>query len=185
MNFVKDCHNPKFVQVGNRRIYLCGWRDCYTKELKKISKLDIFIALDTSWTELLPISYAASTELIQSLTEFNHDGLSNLIIWRIPDGHIDTDIANEVYRLLQKYNIGFGCLGGHGRTGWLLGYLINKIERLCGDKLLHEVRDRWCDEAIESSIQFKSLGIRMPQEEKKFTWLANVDCLSHLNSDMT
>lgn len=128
------CHGTKKIQVGRYTIWvsnISSYKDC-------LNEVDIFFALDRS--------YSVS--------------ISNVYFKLIQDGEFDFFIANSIYKtIIGGKKVGFGCVGGHGRTGWLLAYLICRIEGLQGSELVYEVRKRLCKEAIESFYQATSLGM--------------------------
>jgi hypothetical protein len=155
-------HKPKFVSVGNNKVFLCGSSDIETdRHLRIISNLDLFIGMDSSWDRYQPLS--SSNPLIQHIyIKFRKDEgtLINLAIVEVADCGIHERLAKEIIALFRTgKRIGFGCYGGHGRTGWMLGKLIKDIEHIEGNELIEIVRHRWCKEAIESKEQFKSLGV--------------------------
>lgn len=156
---MKDCHSPKYIKVGKSYVYICGLYDLSSTTLKEINKLDIFFGLDRSWHKHLQIVYTNyfCKEFQKNILFKN---IHNLFVYHIPDRSIDEDFAYEVIKKFTcGWKIGFGCMGTHGRSGWLLGKLIKKIERLNGKKLLEQVRKRLCKNAVESFDQFESLGI--------------------------
>jgi hypothetical protein len=171
-------HRPKFVKVGSRKVFLCGLNDVeYYRSYvnRSIATLDIFIALDDQWDKYEPKHF--SNPIVEQLyRKFYSCGFPNLAIIEIYDGDVNEDLAKEIIRLFKEgKKIGFGCVGGHGRTGWLLGKLIKSVEGLKGDDLVEAVRHRWCKEAIESEDQFKSLGVNYrhyiaDEPYGKFSW---------------
>lgn len=173
-------HKPKFVPVGNKEVFLCGYSDIETRRvIRTISNLDVFIAMDSSWDNYQP-KYPKNP-IVQALYDKFHNGqdeLDNLALIEVEDRGIHERLAKEVVSLFKKgFRIGFGCYGGHGRTGWLLGKLIKEVENIEGDKLIRTIRKRWCEEAVESKEQFKSLGvghkgwIKEPMRLSNYSWM--------------
>jgi len=76
---------------------------------------------------------------------------------RIPDANV-IEVANGMLELAREgKSVEFGCIGGHGRTGCLLGimYLIDKGPGLVkdGDEVIDWVRAAVCDNCIEGKQQ--------------------------------
>lgn len=46
-----------------------------------------------------------------------------------------------------------GCMGGHGRTGTLWACVLGKMENLSAHRAILELRDRYCEKAVESKTQ--------------------------------
>jgi hypothetical protein len=84
------------------------------------------------------------------------------IVWEIDDGRVDSDLPNHVVTLLKAgYSLGWGCLGGHGRTGWLAAKVHQILTGCTGREAVKHIQDNYCPDAIESVVQFANLGTTM------------------------
>ena len=127
---------------------------------------DLFVALDSMWmgywapvvsvglpdVELpKPISPMILVEWpdLSALPSNTMDWLSKTIINKINDGE----------------RVEIGCVGGHGRTGYLLSVLI-ALEEGCGaGAAIKRVRERYCSEAVESYRQLEAVYEFLGEEE--------------------
>lgn len=168
-------HKPKFVKVGGSsflfpgKVFLCGKFDLEEEHLPIIAALDVFIGMCNSWEKYLPKTY--SNPILRKLSKIlsTKECLPNLFVHEVRDGGVDEELAKAVITLFKEgLRIGFGCLSGHGRTGWLLGKLIREIEGIEGKELVEIVRERWCKKAIESIAQFSSLGVDWMEFKSEF-----------------
>lgn len=163
----KVCHSPKWVQIGKHSIYLCGSRDFDKDEegcRKEIAKLDVFFGLDSyQWRDeekVEPKRYVNSyLESLRKRFFEDEDVPDNIMVAHISD----RGTSGFVYYLLRKVieegkKVGFGCMGGHGRTGWLAAKLIKYFEGCTGDEAVKRIRSRLCEECVESEAQVKDLG---------------------------
>ena len=83
----------------------------------------------------------------------------HLVIWEVTDGRIDPGVADFALNLLRAgFKVGWGCMGGHGRTGWLAAKVHQLITDCSGDEAVNHVRDNYCLEAVESQLQLTDLG---------------------------
>lgn len=162
------CEHPLVVKVGERKIVVISWKD-YEPQLHAhlLNVLDVFIGLDSAWARqearvkkkeepfvnvylgkvLEKYMKYAECKTILGL-EMKDRSIS------IPHFYLCRDLLDEGKK------IGFGCYAGHGRTGWLLGMLIQHYEKCDGDEAVRRVRKRFCPECVESSTQIKSLGCK-------------------------
>ncbi len=156
----RDCHNSKYAKVGDSCVFLCGKDNLDLYAIREIKKLDIFIGMDESWSKFLPRNY--SNKFCKLFKQFvGSTEIENLFIHKVYDRGVDEDFADAVIKVfMNNWKIGFGCMGGHGRTGWLFGKLLYKVEELRGEKLLKQIRKRLCKQALESKDQFESLGLK-------------------------
>lgn len=155
-----NCHSAKWVNVGLSQVYVAGWYDIDIESLKEIRTLDLFIGLVDNFDSMLPSSHIGNSFVQTFYRMIDGVTLKNLAIYPVRDYGIDKKLAETVIDLFkQGVKIGFGCMAGHGRTGWLLGSLIRAIEGLQGDELKKAIRERLCQKALEGKTQFEDLGI--------------------------
>lgn len=89
------------------------------------------------------------------------------VTWEVDDGYTDPSLVEFAYNVLDAgYVLGFGCLGGHGRTGWLAASLLMLCEGLTGDEAVVAVRSRYCHKAVETYAQCDELGCLVEQPSK-------------------
>lgn len=82
------------------------------------------------------------------------------MVWEIDDGYTDPDLPTHVINLLKAgYLVGWGCLGGHGRTGWLAAKVHQMLTGCSGVEAVNHIRSTFCKEAIETAVQLHDLGI--------------------------
>lgn len=82
------------------------------------------------------------------------------MIWEITDGNPGgVGLVNFVLNMLKDgLNVGWGCVGGHGRTGWLAARIYKEVMQCSGDEAVTWIRDHYCDDAVESLSQIQDLG---------------------------
>ena len=79
--------------------------------------------------------------------------------WEVTDGTTCEQITGMVVTLLEnKYKVGWGCVGGHGRTGWLAASVLKALTGCTGNDAVTYVRDHYCEKAIETQEQLDFLG---------------------------
>lgn len=162
-----DCHTPHSVAVGSQTVFICGVNDVDEKTLPVIKALDLFIGLDRTWNQYLPQPPSAN-QFVRDFQQIlgESETIPNLIIHDIRDYSIDNAIAEATIEALRRgWKVGFGCIGGHGRSGWLLGRLIKEMEGLAGEDLKNAIKTRLCKKALEGSTQYRDLGINYPFSE--------------------
>ena len=160
--FTKECHESKWVKAGDYKIF-CSKRSDYDDHLKE---LDIYFGLDDSYFRnqvksayLTPLANSMQREIIRMGKLNDSIQYAKLVVFPIKDTEIDKDVVPLITGLLrQDKRVGMGCIGGHGRTGWVLAKLIEQFEGITGDMVIKEVRKRLCKECIESKEQIKDLG---------------------------
>lgn len=154
------CHDAKWVQVGDHKVYVCSYSDLDTKTLEEIAQLDIFISLDNNFYKLTKYEQNPLVEKISLEIRKPSRGLTNILMAEIKDMAINLKTADAILKLVKEnYKVGFGCLAGHGRTGYILGYLIKHLENLKGNSLLEAIHKRFCENCLESKAQHNQLGI--------------------------
>ncbi len=83
----------------------------------------------------------------------------SLVVWEINDGEVDLILPEFVLNLLRAgFKVGWGCIGGHGRTGWLAAKVHQMITECTGDEAVAYVREHYCENAIETVTQLNDLG---------------------------
>lgn len=163
---VKECKHPMWVKIGKHQVLLCGKNDFnagYDKYSKALKMLDVFVGLDEyRWEEEQVLAVKYKNSLLQKVWERYknvEDVPDNIIALHVTDRNISKPVYEVVLWLLEEgYKIGFGCAGGHGRTGWLAAKLIKHFEKCSGDDAVRRIRERFCEECVESEVQIKDLG---------------------------
>jgi hypothetical protein len=84
-----------------------------------------------------------------------------LVSWEITDGKIDNSgLVDFCLNMIRAgKTIGFGCVGGHGRTGWLAAKLIVALTGVSGDQAVAALRENYCHKAVETQAQADDLGL--------------------------
>lgn len=80
--------------------------------------------------------------------------------WKVIDGNIGSDALVDfaLSLIADGKTIGFGCIGGHGRTGWLACRLYKALTGCTGDEAVDFVRTNYCSKAVETQKQMDNLG---------------------------
>jgi hypothetical protein len=164
-----NCHKAKWVNITPDIKVFCGMPDQDTKKACR-DEIDVFFAL--SWGEyqewnknnfynrFKPIQKFFDREELHDMAKLIDSNPSNIADAYIPEGGIDENIALIIEKtVLKGARVGFGCAGGHGRTGWVLARLLHTIGgHPLGDDLIKLTRDLLCKNAIESEEQITNLG---------------------------
>lgn len=141
--YKKDCHTDPF------EVYKNLWIGSGYVEVDLFNKCDVIVPLNnldgSVWTEGFrgQIFYVPITDYKA-----------------LPDDVL-TEKAHEVVELLNKgKSVGIFCVGGHGRTGyfasaviWILG-----IPQAYDTDPIGFLRSAYCEKAVESEAQMKSLA---------------------------
>jgi hypothetical protein len=101
-------------------------------------------------------------------------GTPSLIImeWELVDGYTCSQLPGMVVTLLEAgYTVGWGCVGGHGRTGWLAAKVLQELTDCSGNEAVDYVRNNYCSSAIETRTQLNDLGSDRPA--KPFAVVSN------------
>lgn len=166
----KECTHPMWVSIGTHKVLLCGgwdFRDHVKEYTEVIKGLDVFFGLDAyRWEDyelLQPRRYL--NPFLESLRKrffsLGPGELTNIMVVHIPDRGKDEDVFQMVRTLMQEdKKVGFGCVGGHGRTGWLAAKLIQYFEKCSGDEAVRRIRERFCKKCVESKAQADDLGCK-------------------------
>lgn len=170
LNSYKICHLSKFVKIGNYNV-LCGKTSDNNID-SLIASVDVFFGLCDTYDRYLNVSLLRVSYLrnfmpifeVRKIADIGKNGVcntwQNLVVLPIDDMGTKEAYVDIIESLIRKgIKVGFGCVGGHGRTGWMLGMLIHRIEGIPkGEKLIEEVRQRLCKDCVESKEQVESLG---------------------------
>lgn len=134
------------------------------------SELDVFFALSwgdyEEWNKnnfydrFKPIRKFFDRKELHNMSMLLDANPNNIADAYIADGEIDEGIAYIIEQTVRKgAKVGFGCMRGHGRTGWVLARLLHTIGgHPLGDDLIKLTRDLLCVHAIESNEQIINLG---------------------------
>ena len=165
MRYVNDCVHPYQAKAGKHEIIIVGWRDFEFKiHGDLVEKLDVFVGLCSSYGSLEFFKKEYENPLLESISKEFHKierKLKNMIVLDIPDGGVSKKVLKIVKDLLDSgKSVGFGCMGAHGRTGWLYAELIKHYEQVTGDTAVRRARERFCDSMVESKEQRKKLGCK-------------------------
>ncbi len=91
------------------------------------------------------------------------------ISYEITDGKVDPYVAEFVLNMLRDgLKLGWGCIGGHGRTGWVAAKVHQLITGCSGDEAVQHIRGGYCEEAIETQIQLDNLGAKVAKPSKSY-----------------
>lgn len=159
------CHKSKWVKTGNKKVF-CSNSFEYENYIKR---LDVYFGLGEQYEgefscKIIP---KVRPELQKYTTIIKLDRYDNLIFIPFKDGDINYNAFYTILKAIEDgLRVGFGCAGGHGRTGWVLAKLIEHYEGTKGDKLVKEVRKRLCFKAIETPIQLSDLKADKYLKEK-------------------
>lgn len=161
-----ECKHPLYVKVARHKVAIISWYDFdYDVHRHTVGNLDAFIALtDVGFSKYEKFKQSYSNPLLQKMAEkFKRylPTLENLIVLEITDGHVDSEVFRIARDLLEGgKKIGFGCVAGHGRTGWLLAKLIQHFENTTGDEAVRRARGRLCKKCVETETQVTNLGCK-------------------------
>ncbi len=132
---VHDGSRP--VQVGKHNIFPGGSH--YMRVASLFSGFDLIVPLDVGYQEVIPYTSLVIPGLI---TDFQP-----------PSAGYEWFLKDTIIPELQRDGkVLVFCLGGHGRTGTVLAGLIALLEPDVDDPVA-EVRNRYCDRAVETREQ--------------------------------
>lgn len=159
------CNHPYQAKVGKHEIVIISWRDFeFDKHAKLIENLDIFIGLCGGYDKYELFKKEYKNLLLQDVSKRFHkkeNKLENMIVLEIRDGGYSERVFEIARDLLNEGKlIGFGCMGAHGRTGWLYARLIKHYEEVSGDVAVRRARERFCNNMVETKEQTKQLGCK-------------------------
>ena len=140
----KRCSHCDPVQIGEYEVYLLSIN------VKIPEFLDVFIDLT---------GYRDFRQIPAKYQKYLKSDKTDVIIWKITDGTVDEELVDFVLSMMKDgLKVGFGCHGGHGRTGWLACRLYKEITGGSGDKAIRWIREVYCKEAVETELQYNDLG---------------------------
>lgn len=164
--------HPLSVPLADREIVLSGWKDFgkTDENLDAVGNLDVFFGLDSLWKGAEVHEESYSNPFVQQLHEqfFGTIEVDNILKLHISDRGINLDVYEFIRQQFEAgKSIGFGCMAGHGRTGWVYAKLIKEYEGCSGDEAVRRVRKRFCPKCVESEEQTKDLGCvhELPSDE--------------------
>jgi len=181
-SYVKECHTPKWVKIGPYEVFLCGHNDFgYHEKMCKVemAKLDVFFGLsDYGWSGKEKKEQGKySNPILEAIRVkyFGDDsGLNNIMVSTVPDRGVDRYLYFVVREVMKEgEKVGFGCSGGHGRTGWLAAMLIKYFENCSGDEAVRRIRERFCKECVESKTQIEDLDCKKEKGSDKVSTFAS------------
>jgi len=123
---------------------------------------DVDIFLD------LALAYNAKT-IPPDLTKYlpSNAVKTRRVCYVIDDGKTDPYIGEFILNMLRDgLKLGWGCIGGHGRTGWVAAKVHQMITGCTGDEAVAYIRKNYCDNAIETQIQLDDLGAKTSKPGK-------------------
>lgn len=156
------CNHPLHVKVGNHKVVCIGYSDFDPiADFNTFQKLDAFIGLSFGWERHEATKKQFLSPFLQTVYEkyMKATVLKSIIHLPIENMEVNLDVFHIAKSLLKaNKKIGFGCMAGHGRTGWLLSKLIQHFEKCSGDEAVERCRERFCKKCVESSAQIEDLG---------------------------
>ena len=159
--FFQRCEHPLSIEIAGKEVVLLSYRDFGEEHIEVFQSLDMFVGLDGAWNMVSPPSMICKSSLQKYLDMYlkNRVFLDSLMILPVED----MEVSEVVYQVVAEafkdgLKLGFGCLGAHGRTGWLAARLIKEFEGFNGDESVRRIRRRFCKECVESKAQLKDLG---------------------------
>jgi hypothetical protein len=151
-------HNHgKWVEVGEYKVWLRSSGGTYPSD----PHLDVYVDLS---------GFALHRHIPPELAHLIPSPKPLVVEWEVSDGAIDYRIHNHVVTLLKAgYVVGWGCLGGHGRTGWLAAKVHMMLTGCTGRESVNHIRSTYCHNAIETLVQLRDLGViaAYPHENTK------------------
>lgn len=90
-----------------------------------------------------------------------------LVSWNVTDGSVGSSrLIDFILNMIGAgLTVGWGCMGGHGRTGWVACRIIKALTGWSGDQALRYLRENYCEKAVETPKQAQDLGL---VEEKPY-----------------
>lgn len=144
-----------------------------SKHTEELEALDVFFGLSSSWDFYEQKRSLYMNPVLDNIAKKLHGkGIKTVIHTNIPDYSIDNrvfEVINSCFK--QGLKIGLGCMGAHGRTGWVLAKLIKIYEQVSGDEAVIRIRKRLCVECVESTRQLEDLKakkhLKIKEKESK------------------
>ena len=160
----KCMHYRTPVVIDDKTIYVTGSQ--YLTQ-KGYVPMDHAVFLDApTWTAALENPYAEDTVVFdwpdfQAVDLDNFKGL----------------LLNVAQRVVSGNTVEIGCIGAHGRTGTLLAGLLIATEDFDAINAVEEIRERYCDKAVETKVQHELLN---QLEASEFRLMLTVPKMSFL-----
>lgn len=147
-------HNAQPVKIGPYTIFAGGTRDITAKGT---TKADILVPLLSSMPQL----YIGRKYEVISCPMTDMGGVPSC--WK-------EFLEEDIIPVLESgKSILVFCLGGHGRTGTFLASLIALLEPEIKDPIA-EIRERYCDRAVESMEQIRAIfALKGEEPPKKYS----------------
>jgi hypothetical protein len=142
------CSHKQWVTLGDKEH---GEFQVFLKSMgaRIDPKVDIFIDLNGGYNRNVPYP----------LMQYFRDIRPLILTWEISDGDVCPTLPKAVMNMLADgKTLGWGCLGGHGRTGWLAAKIHQMITGCSGATAIGYIRKVYCEEAIETNGQILDLG---------------------------
>ncbi len=139
-------HNhAQWVDVGSYKVWLKSSYGFMSKEL------DIYIDLT---------GYGLRRNIPAQLAHILPAPKPIRMEWEIDDGRVCDELPGYVIILLKAgYKVGWGCSGGHGRTGWLAAKVHQLLTKCSGRDAVNHIRANYCIDAVETMVQLRDLGV--------------------------
>lgn len=113
------------------------------------NELDVYIDLTGSHGRYIP----------DNLNKYFRSIKPQILMWEISDGGTCPVLPGAVLKMvLDGLKVGWGCLGGHGRTGWLAAKIHMLLSGCSGSEAVHCIRNLYCQQAVETTEQYRDLG---------------------------
>ncbi len=153
--------HPAEITIGDYKVYPMSYGG---NSINILKSLGIFFALDEVWEEYIPSTPPKSEIARKYWKKISNNTADCIVLAVISDGGVD----EHIYKIIKEaitdnptLKVGFGCVGGHGRTGWVLTKLCIELGGMNPNKALEYIRKVYCEQAVESIIQKENLGIKV------------------------
>lgn len=151
-------HYRQPVNIAGRQIYASAYFDAPKIIPPALPEPDLQVYLDATWLEPIntPIltcglRKAIPTPAIPTIYVPWYDGRG------LPQPTLKWLIRAILDEMEKDKLVELGCGGGHGRTGTILACLLIEAEGLDPKDAINAVRERYCDEAVESLSQVTTI----------------------------
>lgn len=150
--------HAEWLEIGKYKVFL------KSSGGKIDENLEVFIDL-TGW-------YGESIQVPRELEKYLDKSKKpcKMVTWKITDGSPGPKTLMQfVLNMLRDgLTVGWGCMGGHGRTGWLAAKLYKEVLGCDGDTAVTWVRENYCKKAVETNSQLVDLGCTYILPTKEF-----------------
>ena len=165
------CLEHPELQVGEKGILTGGRNE------KHALRSDLWIALDDQQLDDIVMCW----DSLNKITELDYNG--RLIYFPIQDGKIPDDLErmHQIVDLMDDYlsegkNVHISCIGGHGRTGTIMGVYLAKYIPSIEDPVAW-LRENFCDRVVETRVQHKLVnevrGLPEPDAKEYRVWASS------------